>query len=701
MVIVVFLLPSVSEAAQRRPPPVDVNTDGTIESLLDWLPGAIVGTGDWGTVARYHLPFLNSLAQTVLKIIGWVVYQVMVLLSLLLNLAGAALDGVMKVNSFLDVPGVQIGWRFVRNICNMFFVLILLAIGFATIFRVEGYGAKRLLVKLIIAAILVNFSFLISGLIIDASQVLMNGLITNLNLKTYSSSVIKAAGIGYMFSSHTTASGQGSNRLKDYTAIIGDNADNTTLLLVIVADLIKSCVLLGVAAFAFLVIFCILVIRIVALWILIILSPFAYTFAILPKTQSLANQWWERFLKYCFIGPIMVFFLSLVLIIGQGMDTISTQFEGTGASATLANKPIFATTTPVVFFQFVVIIILLLASAFSSMFMSIAGAGKVIAGAKGLAKGMGRATGVPRAARATGAFARRGAVTGAAGVLSRVPGFRGVARRMKGAELKRQEKEMEKKSGMYAAMSDKDLTEATQKDVGINRMTAIREAQKRGLFRNAPEKQVKAAMATASTFGDTAILEKIEATRPGLVADPTRRAKAFADARRSGEYKKFSGYAFSDNPEEMTQFTNQLGPAAAKKWYDDLEKPEQDALRQSYLQSRSIAIDPGARENYAKITGDVSPAFQGFPNEAAAFIPKMKIKNITDMKDTPNNLNLLTEHMTEGQATSLAASPDLSGTLAKEIKNRIMAKPMPAGPMGARVKRLQDIMNANPFWSTV
>jgi len=54
----------------------------------------------------------------------------------------------------------------------MSFILILLIIAFATILRQESYS-KKLLPKLLIMAVLINFSRTIFGLLIDFSQVIM------------------------------------------------------------------------------------------------------------------------------------------------------------------------------------------------------------------------------------------------------------------------------------------------------------------------------------------------------------------------------------------------------------------------------------------------------------------------------------------------------------------------------------------------
>src|SRR3989338_7431568 len=63
-----------------------------------------------------------------------------------------------------------IGWRVTRDVANMFFVFFLLWIAIATIFGFEQYGIKQLLPKLIVTALLINFSLPIAQVVINTSS---------------------------------------------------------------------------------------------------------------------------------------------------------------------------------------------------------------------------------------------------------------------------------------------------------------------------------------------------------------------------------------------------------------------------------------------------------------------------------------------------------------------------------------------------
>ena len=70
---------------------------------------------------------------------------------------------------FEDVAIVKTSWTVFRDFANMFFILILIIIAFATIFDMQNYNWKGLMAKFIIAALLINFSLAIGGFLIDVS----------------------------------------------------------------------------------------------------------------------------------------------------------------------------------------------------------------------------------------------------------------------------------------------------------------------------------------------------------------------------------------------------------------------------------------------------------------------------------------------------------------------------------------------------
>ena len=88
--------------------------------------------------------------------------------------------GVLK--SFLVVPPLQTGnqtsgiflaWNIVRNIANSIFIIMFIVIIYSQItsMGISNYGIKKMLPRLIIAAILVNLSFHVCAILLDLSNI--------------------------------------------------------------------------------------------------------------------------------------------------------------------------------------------------------------------------------------------------------------------------------------------------------------------------------------------------------------------------------------------------------------------------------------------------------------------------------------------------------------------------------------------------
>ncbi len=213
---------------------------------------------------------------------------------------------IAQYNDFLNAAAVEKGWVIVRDVANMFFIIVLLVIAFGTLFRIEKYRFNELLRKVIIMAVLVNFSKLITGIFIDLMQVIMLTFV-NAFADTAAGNLTSSVGLRKFLALDPSKGEEVSHLAIAATLFLG------------VLMMAVLCVVTVVYAIVFL-------IRIIALWVLTILSPLAYLLSAFPDTQSYAQRWWKEFWKYASIGPILAFFLWLSLTI--------TQVEG-GKTSTL------------------------------------------------------------------------------------------------------------------------------------------------------------------------------------------------------------------------------------------------------------------------------------------------------------------------------------------------------------------------------
>lgn len=288
--------------------------------------------------------------------------------SLTVTLIGILIS-IAQYNDFINVPAVQKGWVLLRDVTNMFFIVILLLIAFGTLFRWDNYHYKKLLGKLLIMAVLVNFSKGITGFMIDFAQVLM---------LTFVYGFKDAAAGNFVQGFHLDKMFQfASNRLTPEEAR-NLQADETSFLIAAILALISIFVAMVVIG----VIVIVLIFRIVALWFLVITSPIAYTLNVFPgQGQKYAQMWWDYFGRYASTGPILAFFLWLSLSVMQitnGQAITFTKKIQDSSSFGLADVPAASITgigQSEILLSFIVNISLLVGALWMTKQLGVAGGG--------------------------------------------------------------------------------------------------------------------------------------------------------------------------------------------------------------------------------------------------------------------------------------------------------------------------------------
>jgi len=236
---------------------------------------------------------MSGFGGVVSKIIGYVISAfVWIIGKILIQLINLVI-WVAQYNDFINSNAVKSGWGILRDVCNMFFILILLVIAFATTLNRESYAMKALLPKFIIAAILINFSKLICGIIIDFAQVIMLTFVNGFR-DIGGGNLADMLGISKLLSMSEGKCGE-----TEVTAFSVVGTYILALVYVIVATVVITVILF------------ILVMRMVMIWIYVVLSPMAWLLSVLPATQKYANQWWQQFSEAVASGPILAFFIWL------------------------------------------------------------------------------------------------------------------------------------------------------------------------------------------------------------------------------------------------------------------------------------------------------------------------------------------------------------------------------------------------------
>lgn len=239
--------------------------------------------------------------DTLLGILSGITYWLISLLANLLVVVINIMVAAAQYSKFLGVEPVEKGWAIVRDVCNMFFIVVLLIIAFGTILRLENYRYNRLLARLIVMAILVNFSKFIAGFFIDFSQVIMLTFV-NAWRDVAAGNFTQALGLSDIIAL--------SNNQQSLSVDVSSGAVFSALILGLAVVLIAVIVMVIITI--------VLIIRILALWFLIVLSPLAYLLKTYPSTEKYAARWWQEFGKYTVTGPVVAFLLWLSLAIMSG-----------------------------------------------------------------------------------------------------------------------------------------------------------------------------------------------------------------------------------------------------------------------------------------------------------------------------------------------------------------------------------------------
>ncbi|MCU1580020.1 MAG: hypothetical protein JWP19_2224 [Rhodoglobus sp.] len=216
--------------------------------------------------------------------------------------------------SAVNSSGTKIGtgtftaWQLMRSIGNVAFIIVFLIIIFAQLSNlgVSNYGVKKLLPRLVIAAILVNLSFLVCQVAVDLSNIL--GYSTKDVLEGVAKQVTAAGTVNT-----TTEDG---NIVGIVTLVI----TAASLAWVNIAALVVAIV--G-ALVALLTIFVLLIARKALIVLLIVIAPLAFVAYLLPNTEQWFHRWRKALTSMLLLFPIIGLLYGASLLASAVMKQVA------------------------------------------------------------------------------------------------------------------------------------------------------------------------------------------------------------------------------------------------------------------------------------------------------------------------------------------------------------------------------------------
>ena len=263
---------------------------------------------------------------------------------------------------------VATGWTVARDMANITFLFVLIYISFIIMLRAETGTQLQTLGLVVVVALVVNFSFFATRVVIDTGNILAveiyNAIPTDPNQCGGASYATGTTGVAaaanpacLMGGKDLTASIMGALNIQSLYGtdqlkkFVGNN-NGISVFITLSILFIATAIILVILGFAFLTAGAQFLARIVALWFAIMVSPLALVCWAVPskRAKDMYGKWQDTLIKNTFYPAIFLFvFLFLVLFMkgmtppggGQGGNAIlSTFFNASlqsGASTSGAN----------------------------------------------------------------------------------------------------------------------------------------------------------------------------------------------------------------------------------------------------------------------------------------------------------------------------------------------------------------------------
>lgn len=222
---------------------------------------------------------------------------------------------------------VSNAWAMVRDIANLGLIFALLYIAIATILQAGGVQLKKAVANVIIVALLINFSFFVTRVVIDISNMFAQSLYSQIGKGLTGTSAPPPISTSALGPKSITSGGGQENVLQVSARIVSvfnpqkfltrelvegwDKARDGLSSLFFV--FLFSAFVALVAAYAFLRAALLLIGRVVMFVFLIVSSPLAFVAWALPSGGGgFDKKWWSALVDQALVAPVFFLFLYVI-----------------------------------------------------------------------------------------------------------------------------------------------------------------------------------------------------------------------------------------------------------------------------------------------------------------------------------------------------------------------------------------------------
>ena len=269
--------------------------------------------------------------------IGWLICPTTGLLAKGIDALYGLIQGLLDVKPLEmkgDSPIYQV-WSYMRNIANICFIIFLLVIIYSQItgYGINNYGVKKSLPRLIVTAMVVNFSFLFCAIAVDISNILGNGLkdlLAGIAESAISSGTVDGSktATGFYSLFNTVAAG-GAGLALSFAFPGGPLGLLLAFIPLIIGGIIS--VIVGLL---------VLGLRQALVIFLVSISPIAFVLYILPNTEKHFQKWKNTFSQMLFFYPMFSMLFGVSKLASMVLITSATTPFGLMVGAAVQVLPL-------------------------------------------------------------------------------------------------------------------------------------------------------------------------------------------------------------------------------------------------------------------------------------------------------------------------------------------------------------------------
>ena len=288
------------------------------------VAGAVIQSGITAEIKALWESFIVFLSAAFLTIGSWILWAGGTILDKVLSYTIVEMSANVKGNLS---TAISAAWTAFRDLANILFIFILLYIAIGTILGLSNVNTKKLLTRVIIVALLLNFSLFFTKLIIDASNITSTAFYNAILNESPRNAENQSGGL----------SGAIAGKFGVVSIYETENLEATiraqgTLTRMFMYGIFGA-LFMVFASFVLFAIAFLFIARFVIIIFLFILSPLAFAALALPKDEY-SGRWWKSLWDQAIFAPACLALLWVVVII---LDAIIPG-HGTELGKTIAGE---------------------------------------------------------------------------------------------------------------------------------------------------------------------------------------------------------------------------------------------------------------------------------------------------------------------------------------------------------------------------